>query len=397
MSNVDFSERISIDHYQNLSTGYNYGFTQLTSESGTATVHTGGMQLQHRLYDNLFSNLGVNAAQQTLPNGRISTSGGRAAFNYTHGIPWHGLLSAALAGSEQVTDSRLQSSQIAVANAAYQAPSAFGGGASILLADSFIVTESIVVVDVRGGARLPTTPGVDYVVVTDGNRTSIVPQSTSVVIQPGDPLEVSYVFNLDPSLKFQTSSRSMSLGADWRWIGASVSHDESLQHRLSGNEGLFLTDRRSDSARMELRGDWDYLRARADAVASHYDYTNLVYDELRFGQHVSYSARANLLLGLSADESRTDYELTQRRSEARSLRLDVDWAGPSGWFTTAYLSRRSLHDTQMPTDIVTEAVVRVRRRWTKLTVAGALGLVERDRGGVETTNLYFNVSAVREF
>lgn len=397
MSNVDLTERLSIDHYQNLSTSYNYGFTELKSESGTATVHSGGMQLQHRLYNNLVSSLGVNARHQTLPTGTIDAKGAQAAFNYVHAIPGNGQLAANLAGSEQVTDSRLQSSQLAVLNAPYQAPPALGAGASILLNDSFILEDSIVVVDVRGGARLPTTPGVDYVVLVEGNRTRIVPQPTSVVILPGDPLEVSYVFNFDPSLKFQTSSRSMSLGADWRWIAVAVSHDESLQNRLSGSESFFLTDRRVDSARMELRGNWDYVRARGDAVASHYDYTTLVYDELRFSQHVSYSARENLLLGLSADQSRADYELPQRRSEARSLRLDVDWASPSGWFTNAYVSRRSLRDTQMPTDVVTEAVVRLRRRWTKLTITGALGFVERSRGGVETNNISLNASAIREF
>lgn len=396
MSNIDLTQRLTIDHYQNLSTSYNYGFAQVVTDFGTTTAQTGGMQLNHRLYDNLSSSFGVNATRQVLPFGRIDAKAAQAAFNYTHAIPQNGQFFASLAGSEQITDSRLQSSLVPVLNSPYTAPSALGAGASFLLNDSFILPESIVVVDIRGGARLATMPGVDYTILVEGSRTRIVPQPTSLVILPGDPLEVSYLFNLDPSLKFQTSSRSVSVGADWRWVALSVSHDESLQHRLSGSESAFLTNRRVDTARMELRGGRDDLRARADAVASHHDYTNLIYNEVRLGQHLSYSARDNLVLALSADQTQTDYELTQRRSQTRLLRFDVDWAS-EGWFTNAYVSRRSLHDTQMPTDLVTEAVARLQRRWLKLSLAGTIGVVERRRGGVQTNSVYFHASAIREF
>jgi hypothetical protein len=397
MSILNLNQRLSIEHYENLSTAYNYGYTQQVAENGTSTAQSGGMQLQHRLYNNLVSSLGLAATQQVLPNGSIDTKSAQAGFNYNHAIPWNGQLSAALGGSTQITNSQLQSSQIPVLNVSYQAPAPLGAGASFLLNDSFIDANSIIVVDVRGGARLATTVGTDYLVVVEGNRTRIQPQPTSLVILPGDPLEVSYLYNFDPSLKFQTTSRSMSLGADWRWIAVSVSHDETLQNALSGSSSQYLTNRRSDAARMDLRGNWETLQARADGTVSRYNYTQLIYDELRLNQHLAYSPRDNLLLSLSANQSRANYQLPVRESEGRSMRLDVDWATRSGWLTTAYLSRRVLRDTQMPTDMMTEAAIRFTRRWAKLTIAGNLGLVERNRGGVQTTNTNLRFTAIRDF
>ncbi len=398
MSIFNLDERLTIEHYQNLSTGYNYDFMQQVTDFGTATVQSAGMQLQHRLYNNLTSSLGVSSTQQALPNGNIDSKSGQAWFSYLHAIPWSGQLSAGLGGSLQVTDSQLQSSQIPVINAPYLAPAALGAGASILLNESFVVPGSILVVDVRGGARLPTSEGIDYLVVVEGNRTRILPQPTSLVILPGDPLEVSYFYNLSPSLKFQTKSRSFTLAADWRWIGVSVAHDESLQTPLSEGDSRFLTNRRVDTARVDLRGYWDTVQARGDGTVTRYNYTQLVYDEVRFGQHVTYSPREDLLLSLSANQSHADYQFPQQRqTEGSTVRLDADWVSRSGWLTTAYVSRRVLRDTQMPTDTVTEAAVRLQRRWARLSVSGAFTLAERTRDALQTTAASFHLSAIRDF
>ena len=75
----------------------------------------------------------------------------------------------------------------------------------------------------------------------------------------------------------------------------------------------------------------------------------------------------------------------------------ADWVTPGGWFTTTYVSRRVLRDTQMPTDLQTEAVFRIRRRWSKLTLIGTAGLVDRNRAGVQTTSTNVHFSAIREF
>ena len=67
----------------------------------------------------------------------------------------------------------------------------------------------------KNGVRVTAVLDVDYRVQVDGDRTSLVPLATSALMQPGDPLNVSYVYQVAPSSKFQTTSGSASFGIDW--------------------------------------------------------------------------------------------------------------------------------------------------------------------------------------
>jgi hypothetical protein len=399
---LTLGERLNIDHYDNLSSNYYYDFTSQQVLQGSATSNSLGAGLNHRLYQNLNSSVGVSGARLTLPTGDIDTAAVQAAFDYNHAVPLGGNLSTWFAGAVAFTENKLQSSVVPVVDASYIVPPQLGAGTSILLADRNIVTDTIVVVDVKGGSRITTVEGVDYTVLVEGDQTRILPQPTSAIIVPGDLLEISYVFNVDPSSKFRTDSRSVGLDLDWRWIAFSVAHEETLQTPLAGTDSSFLSDRRRDSAKMQLRGDWDALSGRADAGVTRYNYTQLVYDEVRFGEQVTYRFAGEWLPGswlfdLSANQVRADYELPVRRSDGRSVTLNVDWNSYGGWWVNGSLSHRTLRDTELPSDDIKEAMLRVRRTWYKLDIFGSVGYADRLRGGVHTTNANLHFSAVRRF
>lgn len=396
ISNFSVDEALSIEHYPHLSSAYNYQFTRQTTPDGSVTAHNGGMNLQHQLYANLTTSLGLTASQQVLPNGRRGSEGASLNFSYKHWLPWSGQFTTSLGANAQVSNNQMVSSFMPVYFALYQAPLQLGAGAGFVLTDRFIVAESVSVLDIKGSARIPTMAGVDYLLVIEGDQMRILPQPTSAIIQPGDQLEVSYIYLVDPSVKYRSISRSASLGVDWSWIGVSLSRDASAQKPLSGGDSTYLTSSTRDTARLNLQADWEELQALGDATLTRYNDVLLAYDERRFNAHFNYRPIESLMLSLSANQYRIDYLSPQRQSLGRSINLSADWAA-AGWLTTVNVSRRQLIDTQVPSETFREASLKLHRKWSKLDVAVMFGLAERLRGGSQSTNAMARIAVVRQF
>ncbi len=390
-------ERVRIDHNKNLFTDYRYLLTRIETQAGTSDTHNGIFHLQHRLYRNLTTNALASVVRQELPAGTRRSYAGQLDFNYQRSLPWNGQVFARAGGRNQLDESNLSASQLDVVDEPHAAPAPLGGGAGFLLGQPFVIPSSIVVVDTRGGARLPTSPGVDYDIVPEGDLVRIVPLLGSLVIQPGDPLAVSYTYVVDPSIKYATDSRWVSAGADFRWIAFSLGREQSNQTLLSGADGRFLEDRRRDTAQLELRGAWAALQGQAGAAFTRYDSTRLVYTQQRFNQRVSFRPRANLVLALNAEESSTDFTLPERQSDAHSLQLTLDWLAPGGWSTTTLVGRRVYKDTVLPTETVDEASFRARLTYGKLEFVSVLALNDRTRGTFQTTDRRLDLRVTRRF
>jgi hypothetical protein len=215
-------------------------------------------------------------------------------------------------------------------------------------------------------------------------------------MQPGDPLNVSYVFLVSPDSKYRTDTRSASVTLEWPWIGASFSHDESDQRPLDGSDSTFLLDQRRRNGNIWVRGGWEYVTARAAAAIYRYDSTRLAYTERRLDQYVTWLVRPNLQLTLSADEYRTEYRQPDHTTTGGNVRLDLQWQ-QWNWLTTGYISRRIYRDTLQPDETIDEGGFRLRRSWTLLDVLIAFGVQDRLRGDSRARNGFFHFGASRRF
>lgn len=390
-------EQLRIDHYANLATDYRYLFTNIDTQAGTTSTHNGVFHAQHRLYRNLTTNALLSGIRQELPAGLRNTYAGQLDFSYQRSLPSTGRLFAHAGGRRQLDDNDLEASQVNVTDEPHNAPSPLGGGAGFLLEQPFVVASTIVVVDTRGGARLPTTPGVDYDIVAEGDLTRIVPLPTSLVILPGDPLAVSYTYEVDPSIEYSTASWWLNAGVDLRWVAASFGHEQSDQTQRSGRSSPFLEDRRRDTAQVELRGAWNAFEGRAGAGYLRYDATRLAYTQQRFSQFASYRPWRNLVLALNAEESSTQYTLPVRRSESQSARLTLDWFAPGGWWVTGLAGRRVFKDSSLPTETVNEASLTARLTYGKLDLATGLTVSDRTRGAFRSNDWRLEARVTRRF
>lgn len=394
---VNVDEQVRIAHHKKLSTTWRYVATEQEVASGTTTSQGGVFQLQHRLYDNLTTNLEASELRQRLPDGTRETAYGQAGFLYRRNLPDNAQVFASLGGRYQRDDNQLQASLIQVIDEPHAAPPVLGGGAGFLLNQRFVDVATIGVVDTRGGARLPTSPGIDYVVVAEGDLTRIVPLATSAVIQPNDPLAVTYTYEVDPSLRYATTAHWWGAGADFGWVAFSAAGDKSKQEALSGRDSSFLEDRRKDETQVEFRGRRGDLQARAGANYVRYRATRLAYDGQRYSQSIRYRPNSGFALRLSAQQYSTDYELPVRHSQGYSAELTLDWFAPGGLLVTTYFARSNYRDTELPADDKSEANLKVRRYWRKLEFISTIGRIHRTRGTVDTTDERIMLTATRRF
>ncbi len=390
-------ERVHIDHFDNLSTDYSYLFNRSDTQAGAATLQAGSFQLEHRLYRELSSSLKTQVQRQNLPNGNRTHYAEQLNSNYQRNLtPSHHIFVSA-GGRYQIDNNNLTSPQINVTDAAYAAPSPLGAGASFTLSDPFVNTSTIVVVDTRGRGRLPTTLDVDYNIIQEGNLTKIVPLVTSPVIQAGDPLLVSYTFEVAPNIKFSTSSWWLNGGLDFSWIALSLMHQAVDEKLLSGRDNQFLENQRTDTAQLELRGDWGPAQARASAAYEIQDSTHLAYTRWRFSQLLTYRPYYDLMMALNADQSITDFTLPVRHNATQSVRLTLDWFAPDGWGTTTYIAARRFEDSEAPTETQLEAGVKARRHFGELDIVPSFTAYNLKRGSSESTDMRVELTITRRF
>jgi len=386
-------EQLRIYHHQDLNTDYRYLLQKHDTPFGTTSTQNASFLIHQRIYKNLTTDYKLQGQKQKLPAGERSNYAGQADFNYRRSFTPDRQVFVRLGGRYQMDNNDLAVSLINVVDESHTAPGVLGAGAGFTLDNPFVITSTIVVLD---SGRVTATPGVDYDIVQVGNDTKIVPILGNLVIQPGENLFVSYSYEVAPNIRFSTSSWWMSGGIDFRWIALSLSHEQTDQTLRAGRDDRFLEDRRMDSVQSELRGDWGSIQGRAGAAYQSFDSTHLVYTRKQFNELLSYRARYDVLLSLTAEQSHTDYTLPERQTDSNLVRLSLD-ATTGGWYSSLFASRRTLDDSQLPREIVREAGLRTRRRYGKLDVSASLVSTRHERGEVETSDWRVLATAQRRF
>lgn len=396
-TSLEFDQRLFMEHTAYLSSSLYYIFQDYDTDAASTQAHRADAGVQYMPFLNVSTNADVFGSHLEVDTGTIDSMGGYLGASYTHWLPASGTLTASLGGGVQFADTQLESGNVPVINESHQAPPQLGAGAGFTLNQSNVLAETIVVINVRDGARLPTTEGIDYIVVIEGSRTEIRPLASSAVIQPNDPLEVSYLYLVDPSLESRSDSASLYVSADWNWISVALQHDVTRQVPLSGQQDTLLADQDRTTLRVDMRGERGPWQARAGAVARRYRDERLRYDEVRLNQSLWWRPGYRWQVGFDANQSEGRYLDSERTSRYFDNRLSTTIQSKRGWWTDAYVSYRAMYDSDLPTEKITEGYLRVRRNWPQLSLAFAWGLGTRERGPVSTDFHNLQLNLIRTF
>jgi hypothetical protein len=390
-------EKLHIDHRSNLFSDYSYTGIRIDAPTGITTTQIGTASLTHILYKNLTSNAQLMAQHESLPAGIIDYDQGGVQLGYQRSLPGEGTLSANLSANRQWHDNRLTSSQVGIIDESHQAPTPLGAGNGFTLTQPYVLPGSIVVVDARGGARLPTIVGIDYDLIIVGGVVRVIPRITSLVIQPGDPLLISYTYQVDPSISYVAASSAGGGGLNYSWISASVQHDETSLRLVSGQDRGFLNEFRSDSATLDLRGRWRSVQVQGGGGYLHYDSTLVSYIQRRLHQFNLYRPAPNVTIGLNTNWTITNFTVPASRSETLAVNLSLDRFSPGGWTTNALLSHRFDKETFMATETVDEASLTEKWEYGMFSLLSTVAAARLSRGPYETTNWRFQITGIRAF
>ncbi len=390
-------QRLFFEHNAFLSSNIYYVYEDVESPSGSSTLNRADVGAQYFPFLNVSTNVDVSGSRTEFDTGKVDGYGGNAGLTYSHWLPAGGVLSLSGTGGLHYSDSQLSSALLPVVDSPYQAPPELGAGAGFLLNETDVVTSTIVVVNVRGGARLPTELGIDYEVEVEGNRTKIVPLATSAVIQGGDPLQVSYTYLTDPNLESRIDTQSYLVSGDWDWIGVSLTHDITKQTPLTGQEETLLSDQNRTALRVDLRHEWGDWRALGNVRAARYRDERLSYDEVRLNENVTWRPSYDWQLTLGASQTQAEFIDSGRTSRHYDARLGGNWHSRRGWWADGYLTWRTQQDSEMADETITEGFLRVRRNWPQLALSCSVGLGQRDRDTVKTMYQNLQITITRTF
>ncbi len=362
-------EVLRIDHFRNLSTTYQY----LLNRSDIATVGTTTDQiaiftLRHLLYRNLISSLTLEGEYETLPGGRTYEYYPELDEDYTRKIPLGGTFYLAGDGLYEITNNSISGGRVNVTDEPHIADV---HGLGFFLKNPFVFQSTIVMFDTRGGGRIPTVLGVDYKVVTVGDLTQIVIIPTSIIIKPGDPLAVSYVYETVPSASYSTTSLTATVGVDFSWIDGSFGHQVIRQTLLSGQQSsaLFLYNVTSDTARGSVHKDWQLVGARADALYEDYNSSMLSFKLQNYGGHLFIRPGWKLMLTADANEILTDFSSPiKRHTSNQQFQLTLDRYTEGGNYWSVYGRMFQNQDTLFPTETNIQAGMLGRWMYGKIEV-----------------------------
>lgn len=389
-------EMLRLDHFKNLATIYHYLLTRTTAPGQTVTTQTGIFRLEYRLFKNLFTTLSLQGLLETLPQGRIDTYGFELSPNYERSIAWGGSIYLDTDYRYEVDDNALSGGQIAVTDEPHTAPSSFGPGLGFTLNRSFVVTSTIVMVDTRNGGRIPTVPGVDYEIVAQANLTKIVPLPTSPIINPDDPLEVSYVYQVAPSSRFSTTQFMTTVGARFSWLDLSFEYQDIRQDLLSGLNP-FLYRSRSETGHLGLHRQWGPLTGRTDALYEIYDQSFLAYTMQSYEQHLALRPGLGFVLSVTGNESFTDYSAPKQRTSMYDVEGSLERWSLSGNFFSLFGGMRSLYDSAFtfPTENDSNIGLKGTFQWGKFRILPMFSWIMRSWGPVKSSDLHCELRVSR--
>jgi len=389
-------QRVALAHSNDLTTRYHYLLYQQDMGAGTQLSQTGTFDLQHVLWRRLTTTATAQAGHIQTPTGSADQDYAEVRFNYDRPLPRSGRVDALVGLRYEYDYFNLASGQIGIVDEPHVAPPVLGIDTGFVLGHPRVVAASIVVVNVRGGSRLETTVNVDYSVVTQGDQTRIVVLPTSRVIQPSDPLAVSYAYTVGQDAKLDQLNWTVGAGLTYDWFGLRYQHYSVNQTPLTPGAIPIIDNVREDDVNANLNGTWDSGRANLTATYKDYNSTRLIYKSQTYQLIADYRPTPDLSVTFTGQWYRTNFTLPVEVDTASSARLDVNWFLPWGLTSNAYAFRGRLKSTLIPDNTVSLLGLKLTYNWRKITLTGTVQTSQETRGSVKTNDNQVLFSLVRQ-
>ncbi len=298
-----------IDHSDVLKSIYGVNYQRNNFGNDNSDSLNGNAALQHRLYESLTSEVGVQGYRSTASSGAASQEtwqvGGGPGFTYTKKVGDVGQLTAYDSLLLLHTELDSTGGVIPVIDEAHT----FGSGAhappdSFFLLQPQVLASTILVTDTQHLPPQGFILGLDYDIVPSGLLTQIHRRAGS---RMPDAVLVSYSFISSPSGSYQTLNNGSGLRFDF------FEHLVSVYGRYNYIRNYGATDilvQDLDDLVVGGEVNWRFLRAGAEYEI--YDSNLASFNALRFFQAVTFQPDDSSTLSFNLTEAFIHYEEPQR-------------------------------------------------------------------------------------
>ena len=397
-------ERLRIEHFKNLFTSYEYLLVSTDTQGQRDTSSTATFQVQYRPFPNLTQTVTLQGFYETLsPGGHLDYYAAEASPSYTHSIPGGGTLNLSTDGRYEI-DQNHTGGPITVLDEKHTAPAFFGPGIGFTLNNPFVVTSTIVMYDTRGGGRRVTTLGVDYNIVAQGQLTQIVIIPTTVVIEPGDPLEVNYSYVAGASGRYSTTTLGANAGVTFGWIALNFSHQQLNQSLQSGTGAQFLYNYHQENAQLDVHKEWEWFDARGLALYQVYHTRSQAtgtfdYTLQNYGEFLTFRPpwSTDTTVHLDGSETFIDYTIQPTRTNTYlDFEASLDRFFSSGNYFTMFGRALQITQTDFETETDYEVGVRGNFRYGKIFIWPWFSWIERQYGPTKVNDPHIMLKIGRD-
>ena len=397
-------ERLRIEHFKNLFTSYEYLLVSTDTQGQRDTSSTATFQVQYRPFPNLTETVTLQGFYETLsPGGHLDYYAAETSPSYTHSIPGGGTLNLSTDGRYEI-DQNHTGGPITVLDEKHTAPAFFGLGIGFTLNNPFVVTSTIVMYDTRGGGRRVTTLGVDYNIVAQGQLTQIVIIPTTVVIEPGDPLEVNYSYVAGASGRYSTTSLGANAGVTFGWIALNFSHQQLNQSLQSGTGAQFLYNYHQENAQLDVHKEWEWFDARGLALYQVYHTRSQAtgtfdYTLQNYGEYLTFRPwwTTDTTVHLDGSETFIDYTIQPtRKNTYLDFEASLDRFFSSGNYFTMFGRALQITQTDFETETDYEVGVRGNFRYGKIYIWPWFSWIERSYGPTKVNDPHIMLKIGRD-
>lgn len=355
------SERLHIQHLDNLGSSLVYRYSKITHEDDTEIQH-GNYTLKYTPSENLDVSLIAEGQNSQFQLGSELSYFGKVDLKYTRDISRTKKLNIGLGGFSKVTERRSGGATFETLDSSHTIPITL----LVLLGTRAIDTGSILVTDSTSSQVF--LDGVDYIVETlTGGRTELQ-ILTSGLIGVGDTILVSYRAAVEPSAEYKTEAVNADVSLDFDW--GRFYHRTSITN-LTLQSGLFgegQHDRRDQTTGVEFVWSRAWLMATIGAERNSHESgdfstkTRALMETFR----IDISASTNLVL----TANQLSYSSDGIQTDVSQWNANLGWKHRSGIVINSYVSELNrVHDEGRFEDRLTAgAKLTWRLRKFKLTL-----------------------------
>jgi hypothetical protein len=314
---IGLTSSLRLRHRDNLSTSYNFNFTEIDERQYSADTKSMSAVLTHRLYENLTTSLHANGSKAVHNSGELNSYGGGLNFAYSRRIPW-GVLSVGLGGGERVSDDQ----RVAVfAETRDESHTFVGISTQIILDHLNIDVDSISIRNTSG--QVTYVRGIDYEVQIQG-RAVVIVRDIFAGIADDETVLVDYRFAADLPAKTGVSTVNSSLGLVlWQKLSLSYSRNRVKQRLIDG--AAPATPISHSGTRFSA--SFQFKRSRTRFTMEDRDSTVIPMKGWTFDQSIDFGTSHSVSWGLSASISEFELKDTGNKTRQNRLNANLSWRG----------------------------------------------------------------------